>query len=259
MSENNSKLKVKLINLKKPQQGDKELYLYKIIPYKYLLQWIYAEKVRFDQIAKWDDVYELFLFKQKYIQNGNPINFEAESQSIYAQSWSLVRDSEAMWRIYSPDKLSVRIKTSYNNLVGLLESSDIFSKGLGAYLGKIKYMKPKNIDEKIHEYSKNIFSEENIVDSLCIKRESFSHEKECRIILWKQTVEMTNGCNAQTEISPYINLAIRPLDLIQEIAFDSRLDDNLFSCLKSALHVLLPGIRIQKSTLGIIKPKTYTI
>ncbi len=255
------KLKVKLINWDGEYRGKKDFPLYKIIPYKYLLQWIYAEKVRFDQVSKWDDVYELFLFKQNYVQkDGSPYNLKAENFAFYGQSWTLLTsESDALWRIYSPDKLSVKIKTTYNKIGELLENSDAFSQKMGAYFGMVEYMKTKQIEEKIDEYVKDITSENNIANSLCIKRDAFFHEKEFRIILWKETVKEVDGRNVPSEIPNYINLSIRPSELIQEISFDYRLDNNLYSCLKSIMQVLLPNVKIKKSPLGTFKPKTYTI
>ena len=259
MSENNSKLKVELINLEEEQQSKMDFPLYKIIPYKYLLKWIYADKIRFDKVAKWDDVYELFLFKQKYIQNGEIIDFKAESEAIYGQSWSMEGNSDALWRIYSPDKLSVQIKTTCEKFIHLLERSDVFSNQMGAFLGKVRYMEQEQVEDKIREYSNDIYSHKNIVDSLYIKRTPFSYEKEIRILLRKATIEERNGVNYQCEIPCFINLDIRPIDLITEVTFDARLDDNLCSCLKSALQALLPGVQMQKSALGIFESNTYTI
>ena len=225
----------------------------------YLLRWLYEGKIRFNQVASWDDVYELFLFKQKYIQNGVPVDFNAASRAIYGQSWSLLSDSDALWRIYSPDKLSVRIKTTFSDLYTLLAQSDALLQGGIIYLGIVDYLTKKDIDNRITSYLPNIFDKQNIIDSLFIKRNSFSHEKEVRIILWNETVMEDNGHNIPRNIPPYVNISIQPKDLIKEITFDYRLDDNLFNCLKSTMQVLLPGVKIQKSTLGTFQSKTYII
>ena len=234
---------------------DRDIYLYKILPYKYLLDWIYKSTMQFNQVSSWDDVYELFLFKQNYIdKNSTPINFKAASMAIYGQSWSLLRDSEALWRIYSPDKLSVRIKTTYEKLKEVLENGNTISQHIKPYLGKVEYLKKNLIMDRLENiYLKNIFTEQNIVDSLFVKRDSFMYEKEVRVILWQE-----NDVNSQIP-NPYVHINVRPADFIKEVAFDYRLEDGLYTSLKSVLQVMLPKVRVQKSTLGIINTNTYTI
>ena len=237
--------------------ADKTVYLYKIIPYKYLLRWIYEEKIRFKQVAGWDDVYELFLFKQKFVKDGNAVDFSAVQRTIYGQSWSLLRDSDALWRIYSPDKLSVRISTTFNDLVALMEKNTSCLRGIEVFVGKVIYLKKNKINEKIQEYLPDIFSDNNVVDSLFVKRDSFSYEKEVRIILKKMT-ECDGEIVSNREI-PFTDISIRPIELIKEIAFDYRLDDALFNCLKSTIQILLPGISVRRSTLGTLDVNSYNL
>lgn len=56
----------------------------------------------------------------------------------YGQCWSLTKDSDAMWRIYSNHKDGVRIKTTVGKLISELEQT----RGMIAvvpYFGKVKY------------------------------------------------------------------------------------------------------------------------
>jgi len=233
---------------------DKEIYLYKILPYKYLLDWIYKDSMSFNQVSSWEDVYELFLFKQNYIKNSNPVDFKAASMSIYGQSWSLQKDLDALWRIYSSDKLSVRIKTTFSLLKKALENSNAMSHHIGTYLGRVEYMRKNQIIERLKDvYVKDIFSEQNIVDSLFVKRDAFSYEREIRIILWQENDVHSKAPN------PIVSINVHPADFIKEVAFDYRLDDGLYTSLKSALQIMLPKVKIQKSKLGIVDVKTYNI
>lgn len=255
---------------------DKDVFLYKIFSYENFLKWIKNDEVRFNQVSKWEDVYELFLFKQNYKNNGNNIDFDSASKAIYGQSWSLDGNSDALWRIYSPDKLSVKIKVSTNKIIELLNNSNALTQKAGIYIGKVEYYDEKTIIDKIkNEYIPNgILLEETIVDSLFVKRDSFSYEKEVRIVLWKEynlncPLKQCLGCaksnnypqkDCQPIVSPYLNLKMHPADFIEEVEFDFRLDDNLCSAFTYALQNLLPNkVIIKKSSLGTIKKSTYNI
>ena len=162
-----------------PQNYD----IYKIIPLKYLLAWLKSNKIRFDQIAKWDDVYELFLFKQKYYSNVNgqklSVDMDAVSHAIYGQSWSLRKESDVLWRIYSPDHLSVKIHTTTGKLIAEMQKCGLSNSHFLAYLGGVKYYSLKGLQNQMTQYHKyGVTKEETMAYSLFDKRNVISYEKE---------------------------------------------------------------------------------
>lgn len=266
-----NKENVKLCNWNDSSEA-KDVYIYKIIPYKYLLKWIHSNNIRFDQIlTAWDDVYELFLFKQEYKRNGGDVDVISAGTAIYGQSWSLEGESDALWRIYSPDKLSVKIKVSVKKLVELLGKSNAMQQSACVYFGKVEYLNEKRIISKIkNEYVPDLFKEETIVNSLFVKRDNFKYENEIRIILWK---EYNKDCPRKNQndiidqpqdvclpnVQPYLNLDIHPADIIEEVEIDFRLDDNLSRAFSCSLQNLLPNAIVKKSSLGTIKKNTYKL
>lgn len=247
---------VKRINLENTDLS--KLYLYKFINIEYFLQWINNAHIRIDKIEKWDDVYELFLFKQEFEKGGNLIDVWSEALSFYGQSWTASRDSNAMWRIYSPDNLSVRIKTTAQHLIDAIEKS-ASTAGRATYVGKVKYQTKKQIEADIQYYSQNIFKKEVLAASLFVKRDSFSYENEFRIVQKLPTIVEKEGKNVLAEIPQCLYIDALMSDLVLEVAFDSRLSDDMYNFLKSALQQKLPNVRIQKSTLATIKKKRYKI
>jgi len=53
----------------------------------------------------WDDPFENFLY-QAHLESadGNPVSITGLRMRLYGQCWSLLPESDAMWRIYSPEK-----------------------------------------------------------------------------------------------------------------------------------------------------------
>lgn len=236
-----------------------KLYLYKFINIEYFLQWINNAHIRIDKIEKWDDVYELFLFKQEFEKNGKLIDVWSEALSIYGQSWTTARELDAMWRIYSPDKFSVRIKTTAQHLIDAVEKS-ASTTGRATYVGKVKYQTKKQIEADIQNfYSQNISNPEVLAASLFVKRDSFSYENEFRIVQKLPTIVEKDGKNVLAKMPPCLYIDAPMSDLVLEVAFDSRLSDDMYNFLKSALQQKLPNVRMQKSTLGTIKKKRYKI
>ncbi len=248
---------VKKINLENTDLS--KLYLYKFINIEYFLQWINNAHIRIDKIEKWDDVYELFLFKQEFEKGGNLIDVWSEALSFYGQSWTASRESNAMWRIYSPDNLSVRIKTTAQHLIDAIEKS-ASTAGRATYVGKVKYQTKKQIEADIQTYySQNIFDEKVLAESLFVKRENFSYENEFRIVQKLPSIVEKEGKNVLAEIPQCLYIDASMSDFVLEVAFDSRLSDDMYNFFKSALQLKLPNVRIQKSTLATIKKKRYKI
>lgn len=243
-----------------PQNYD----IYKIIPLKYLFAWLKSQRIRFDQIAKWDDVYELFLFKQKYFSKVSnqtlPVDMDAVSHAIYGQSWSLQKESDALWRIYSPDHLSVKIHTTTDKLIAEMQKCGLSKSHFIAYLGGVKYYSLKELQNQISRYvNYGILLEETMAYSLFDKRNALSYEKEFRIVVVQATQTQIVNNKVNLPIYPFIQLDINPVNFIDDVFFDYRLDDDQFNGMKCSIQKLLPSARISKSSLGKFNSKTYII
>ncbi len=207
------------------------------------------------RVSKWEDPYELFLFKQIYLDSsGNPIDTMTEANRIYGQCWTSARDSDALWRIYSPDRMSVRIKTTVQNIKKLADNA----------MGKGLYVKPCYVTYKsnndLGNYIKSITtlpSNDNLIESLFVKRNSFEHEKEYRIIAWRADFDENN--KPVPACPDYIEIPF-PDDFIQEVYLDPRLSQDEVAMLKSALSLRLGGkCPVSQSTLYKFKQQTIQL
>lgn len=226
-----------------------ELYVYKIMPFKYFKTLIKDKNLYFCNVNKWEDPYELIMFKQEYHEKGKKLNLCEVKARFYGQSWSYNRDSDALWRIYSDirslDSTGVRIKTSVQKIYNLF-FEDSTPKDFIPYIGNVCYMQKKGVMEWIKtEAQKNLV--ERTTESLFIKRNNFGHEDEFRIILQVPSVDNDNRiipCPDAIKIPIDIN------DFIYEVAFDPRLDDDTYEFLSFFTRkYMTPGKRIMRSTL----------
>ena len=232
----------------------KQNYVYRILPLRCFLSTLKRGKLYFPRVSKWEDPYELFLFKQKYIDtSGVPIDMMSQAHRIYGQCWTTSRDSDAMWRIYSPDKMSVRIKTTIQNINQLVESA----KGNGLFILNdwVKYKSRTDIDNYVKSQTcASVLQNDTLQKSLFIKRSSFDYEKEYRIVAWLADIDEKDQIIPS---SPEFIEIPYPEDFIQEVYLDPRLSVEEVALLKSALSLRLGGsCPISQSTLHKFKQQT---
>lgn len=103
-------------NLRNVTTADLDKSIYRIIKLDHLEIMLRDSTIAFAKTSSWEDVYENFFFKEKFYLAGDRVKMEHFADHIFGQCWSTFRDSDAMWRIYSQDKKSVRIKTTISKL-----------------------------------------------------------------------------------------------------------------------------------------------
>lgn len=236
--------------------NEKPEYVYRIMPLRHFLSTLKRGKLYLPRVSKWDDPYELFLFKQQFVKSsGMSVDTMSEAYRIYGQCWTTARDSDALWRIYSPDRMSVRIKTTVQNIEQLTEKS--MGNGLLVKSGKVDYKNQNEINAYVKSLTGTSVTNTVLQDSLFIKRSSFEHEKEYRIIAWMADFDENNN---YTPSSPeYIEIPF-PDDFIQEVYLDPRLSQDEVAMLKPALALRLGGsCPVSQSTLYKFKQQTIQI
>lgn len=230
------------------EEQEKYFYtpIYQILPLAYAISILQNRVLRFNNVFKyWEDPYELFLFKQNIFIEGTPFHINDYDKKLYGQCWSLNKDTDAMWRIYSSKKKGVRIKTTIGKMIQVLDQTRGMNWTAPAF-GLVKYVDIKFIKEYLRQIeidgSGKFF--EMMSDSLFYKREQFSHEKEVRFIIQTEGVD-----GFQYNDGDFLNLKIGPTELIEEISLDPRLDANDVTRLTSELRDLNIHIPISQSDL----------
>lgn len=175
----------------------------------------------------WDDPFENFILKSNFNMGGQQVKFAVHNQ-CFGQSWSMKYESDAMWRIYSPDKSCVRIRTKINKLATSL-SSQCSDHKTSAFIGKVEYFSQKKILPEARKLAKKIAGKtpNNLARTLLFKRNAFEHEKEIRLIYF--------GRHRDTKKKRYY-YQVDPHDLIESVALDPRASDQLLGVYKHYLR-----------------------
>lgn len=95
----------------------------------------------------------------------------------YGLCWSILEDSDAMWRIYSNGNKAIQIVSSEQRIRDMLNKAGKVDKDIAIYKVKYDLVNDEDIIEKM-------LSPKSTVDAAYFhKREAFSHEKETRVII----------------------------------------------------------------------------
>lgn len=206
------------------EQKDYSKNIYRIFSIDRLLELFENKENVLVKPELWDDPFENLMLK---------IPIKGYKSTLmkrgYGQCWSLNAESDAMWRIYSPEKNGVKIKTTINNLFRSLYSAQTQYASFSCYIGKVKYYPKKDINQIISDRisGRRLFNG-NIgqARSLLFKRRAFRHEREIRLIF------LDPHNKSDSNIYPY---SCDPFFLIDRITFDPRMDQKLYKKYKNKL------------------------
>lgn len=142
-------------------------FLYRYINFETFVDMVQNEALTFVLPSLWDDPKEVSPFVQMVNQKDSVVEMAvqiAEHNKTYAQSWSKLAESDAMWRIYAYNNRSVRVKVAKEKM-NLLDNVSAIS---------VTYSdEPFNCEK---------FDEDALLAALAYKRTAFEHEKEVRLI-----------------------------------------------------------------------------
>jgi hypothetical protein len=202
------------------QDVDKPIY--RVFSIQHLLELFETGRNTLVHPSEWDDPFENVILSCHYLLEGGERVFFADREKLFAQCWTFVKESDAMWRIYSKDKQGVRVRTTPRRLLRFLWTQTTMP-AISCFLGRVQY---KRIDDfKQFIGSSGVPGE--LVDtsgqgqarSLLWKRKEFRHEREVRLILFNHSQEPAEGTLWRYAVDPNV--------LFDQIVLDPRLSPQL--------------------------------
>lgn len=232
------------INIPKRERGN---YVYRTLPFNRLVEIFESEKNTLLAPYMWKDLdpFENFILQAPVDRNGTKLLWH---DHFFGQCWSMTDESDAIWRIYSPDKSSVRIRTTIEKLAESL-SKNSGSHSIDSFIGKVKYYFQKRMMPVAKKLRADILNVRNndvkkSAKAFLIKRDAFKHEDEIRLIYFGNDTE--KGKN----IYQY---SIDPHNLIESVTIDPRAPTQLVEVYS---HYLRNKIKFKGD---IIKSKLYDL
>lgn len=147
----------------------------------------------------------MFTLKIPSVNANGRLHVSSTYEDVYGQCWSRVKESDAMWRIYSPSKTGVQIATSGEKFTSLQYDNL-------CYLGNVTYF--EGIADLL-EKSKSS-RKKRAYDFALYKRAAFSHESEVRFLTHAQHLRIR---------PTHISIPIDPPTFIEGVTIDPRAAD----------------------------------
>ena len=210
-----------------------DLAIYRLIEVHHLFELFESGFLTLVAPKLWDDPYENFLqycYGVVPTENNLRYDYSGYAKLIFGSCWTLNQDNDATWRIYSPDKRRVKIKTTVQKLYNMI--SQIDDKWFLSYLGKVSYLPEKEIKSNISKTIKtNSFFVDDIMKNFYLKkRDTFKDEREIRLLvrLVEPEKKVVNANYQNPDNLDVCHLPLSdPTDFIDEIVFDPRMPDSL--------------------------------
>lgn len=202
---------VNYLNLNESELDQK---VYRVIPISYLEEMFKTKSNILVNPKKWDDPFENFILKSKVIFDTGEIGNIGFCHDYYAQCWTLHKASDAMWRIYSPKKDGIRIRTTIRKLAESLSENLNEWKNSQCFIGKVKYLPNKRLLQFGNSILTGMPKPQMFAKTLLVKRPAFKHEKEIRLIYFDKDKSVN---------SDLYSYQINPHELIEQIMIDPRL------------------------------------
>src|SRR3990172_3540769 len=136
-----NRMKNNFVNIDNP-----DLYIYRVFKANRLIEMFKTKKLVLVKPELWDDPFENFLIKSSTpLPSGGIMSFRGVADCFYGQCWTLNQESDAMWRIYSPDKNGAKVKTTIRRLHKAIYNPNNEFASLSCYIGKVMHMTEEEI------------------------------------------------------------------------------------------------------------------
>jgi hypothetical protein len=124
-----------ILNIK-DEDLDKEIY--RIMPIHQLLEIFETKQLTLVKPSMWDDPFENLLL------NVSPVR-----DAVYGQCWTLHKETDAMWRIYSQNKQGAKVKTTIRKLIEALQLQSGQYLKIQCFIGEVEYLTQRQLVDKL--------------------------------------------------------------------------------------------------------------
>lgn len=195
---------VKFLNFKDIIEVNKFVYgdgtnppeaLYKYAKWEYAKKSLQGRYLWMTNPSEWDDPFEKYFFEADYIDSAGKHHPFPFLNNVFCNCFTPDHNSEAHWITYSKTEIGVSLRIKVPELVERLNNFGKANPKYKIYIGKVSYLKLSQIQTNdirtIHLYEDRIGSpvKRDITDPdfcanlLLLKRNSFKHDNEIRLIL----------------------------------------------------------------------------
>lgn len=210
-------------------EEDLDKSIYRIMPLDRLIECLTTERLVLVKPKLWDDPFENYMLSATVeLESGERGTMEPLRNSVYGQCWTRHRETDAMWRIYSPDKCRVRVRSTPRKLFNALKDANQIYGDVTCFIGQVQYHYKKDLVARLQSIRLMNTDGSGIAESLLHKRHEFAHEEEVRLV--------HNTEDKVLAKSDHYSFPIVPNDLFEQAIFDPRMDRTKYRDAKNELR-----------------------
>ena len=219
---------------------DRKAKIFRVFPVSRLLQLFSTRQLTLLPPEVWDDPFENVVLRHEL--------FRFLKVRLYGQCWTANQEeTDALWRIYSPEKSGVRVRSTVEKLFFAIADIKEQFAFLKYWIGKVQYLSEGVLKAQLEDPA--ILQDfavgrgaAGLVESLLIKRQEFLHENEVRLIFCAHAEYFDIA-------KPTVSFSIDPNALFDEVLFDPRMPADLFQSYRSVLSSLGFAGKVEQSAL----------
>lgn len=219
--------------------------IYRIFTLERGLEAVVEKKLSLARPHRWEDPYENALYhRQVQTTQSEAVSLDSLRNCLYAQCWTEDGNSDALWRIYSPDKNGFRATTTVGKLLKAISENAGIRK-TDCSIGKVNYCHQEIVEELFSRIELTDFTDSTglkPVKFLLIKRNAFQHEREVRVAY----NHPNSGANPHGDFKSF---DIDPNTLFDRLLFDPRISEVEYTNVVSQIRQSGYTREIGKSTL----------
>jgi hypothetical protein len=208
------------------------------MPFEFVIEMFQYNRLTLVSPTEWDDPFEKHWLQALYPDDDKR---KTNTGKIYGACFTKESRSDAMWRIYSPSYLGVRIKIDVAKFIAQLKQIKNHSGSI--FIGNVKYKSDTDLIEISQSVKNATHTDDYIIKPWFNKRLAFKHENETRVIYVTHEDDKKN--------KDIITFDINPRSFVSSMLIDSRAPDSLSDALLTHLRSVsgMGGNLIKQSTL----------
>ena len=254
---------------------NKDRKIYRIFPRDRFFELFAKRKNALVRPEKWADPYENIILRSKVRNSRGEEGELSFLDDLYCQCWTLQYSSDAMWRIYSPERETVcttatantlvhpntsshfhdavRVRTTVGRLLASLRDQNKEYGTHNCFIGKIEYVKVSDLKVFAREAFKNsIDNARTIARSVLYKRIAFEYEREVRLIYIE--------CSREKRTNGVYKYRLDPYEVFDQVMIDPRMSEKDYRQYRDEIvtKTKFDKARIRHSTL-YTPPKDFVV
>jgi hypothetical protein len=198
------------------QEDELNRPIYRFMSFQRLVEIMTTRRLTMLRTDLWDDPWENYIAHVRFHIGRATTQFQFR-RTVYGSCWTRKSVSDALWRIYSPDKLAIRI-ASTPWLLGTALKAGIGTRSKASwFVGRVQYLPQSDIAKRAGDIAYDIASDRSgsgAARSVLFKRRSFAHEDEVRALVIDPGRSRVRGGMWRVKVDPQA--------IIRSVMLDSR-------------------------------------